>query len=115
MRLLDYTFPTPEENLACDEALLDLCEAGHAPEVLRFWEPSSHFVVVGYANRIADEVNVTECRTRGIPILRRCSGGGTVLQGPGCVNYALVLRIGGAQLDIATRNAMQPFPLPLRG
>jgi lipoate-protein ligase A len=28
-----------------------------------------------------------------IPILRRCSGGGTVLQGPGCLNYALVLRI----------------------
>jgi lipoate---protein ligase len=25
--------------------------------------------------------------------LRRCSGGGTVLQGPGCLNYALVLRI----------------------
>jgi lipoate-protein ligase A len=25
--------------------------------------------------------------------LRRCSGGGTVLQGPGCLNYTLVLRI----------------------
>jgi lipoate-protein ligase A len=28
-----------------------------------------------------------------VPVLRRCSGGGTVLQGPGCLNYSLVLRI----------------------
>jgi lipoate-protein ligase A len=38
-------------------------------------------------------VNVAACETHGIPILRRCSGGGTVLQGPGCLNYTLVLRI----------------------
>jgi lipoate-protein ligase A len=30
---------------------------------------------------------------RKIPILRRCSGGGTVVQGPGCLNYTLVLPI----------------------
>jgi lipoate-protein ligase A len=28
-------------------------------------------------------------------MLRRCSGGGTVLQGPGCLNYALVLKAEG--------------------
>jgi lipoate-protein ligase A len=28
-----------------------------------------------------------------VPVLRRCSGGGTVLQGPGCLNYALILKI----------------------
>jgi lipoate---protein ligase len=28
-----------------------------------------------------------------VPIFRRCSGGGTVLQGPGCLNYALILRM----------------------
>jgi lipoate-protein ligase A len=27
--------------------------------------------------------------------LRRCSGGGTVLQGPGCLNYSLILKING--------------------
>jgi lipoate-protein ligase A len=93
MKYLDLTFPTPEENLSCDEALLDCCESGAGPEVLRFWEPRQHFVVVGYSNRVEREVNVEACRKRGIPILRRCSGGGTVLQGPGCLNYALVLRI----------------------
>jgi lipoate-protein ligase A len=87
------TLPSPAENLACGEALLDWCENGEDEEVLRFWEPREHFVVVGYANKITNEVNVTACEKRDIPILRRCSGGGTVLQGPGCLNYTLVLRI----------------------
>ncbi len=93
MTYLDLTLPTPAENLAVEEAWLDAAEAGEAGEVLRFWETSEHFVVVGYANKIATEVNVPACEARGIPVLRRCSGGGTVLQGPGCLNYALVLKI----------------------
>jgi lipoate-protein ligase A len=95
MKLLDLTLPSPAENLACDEALLDWCENGEGEEVLRFWEPREHFVVVGYANKITNEVNVAACEKRSIPILRRCSGGGTVLQGPGCLDYTLVLRITG--------------------
>jgi len=93
MKCLDLTLLTPEENLACDEALLDWCDSGKGPEVLRFWEPQEYFVVVGYSNHVAREVNVAACRKDRIPILRRCSGGGTVLQGPGCLNYSLILRI----------------------
>lgn len=91
---LDLTCATPEANLACDEALLDWCEAGQGRAVLRFWEPTRHFVVVGYGGRVADEVDLAACQSRGIPVLRRCSGGGAVLQGPGCLNYTLVLPIG---------------------
>src|SRR5690242_16961067 len=93
MKCLDLTLLTPEENLACDEALLDWCDGGNGPEILRFWEPLEYFVVVGYSNHVAREVNIAACGKRGVPILRRCSGGGTVLQGPGCLNYSLILRI----------------------
>ena len=93
MKLLDLTLATPPENLACDEVLLDIAEAGHGGEVLRFWEAVGHFVVVGYSNKVATEVNTAACEANGIPILRRCTGGGTVLQGPGCLNYSLVLMI----------------------
>lgn len=93
MKLLDLTLPTPAENIACDEALLDAAEAGQSEEVLRFWESPEHFVVVGYANKAETEVNVAACEARSIPILRRCSGGGTVVQGPGCLSYAIVLQI----------------------
>jgi lipoate-protein ligase A len=92
MKYLDSTFTDPARNLACDEALLDFCEANDAGEVLRVWEPANYFIVVGYSNKVSSEANVGACAARGIPILRRFSGGGAVLQGPGCLNYALVIK-----------------------
>ena len=96
MNLCDLTLGTPEENLACDEALLDLCEAGGGEELLRLWAPEQYFVVLGYSNRAETEVNLTFCRSQRIPVLRRCTGGGTVLQGPGVLNYSLILRANDA-------------------
>jgi lipoate-protein ligase A len=93
MKYIDLTLPSPAANLACDEALLDLCEAGREDGILRFWESVEHFVVVGYANNTATEVNLEACRAENIPVLRRLSGGGTVLQGPGCLNYSVILNI----------------------
>jgi lipoate-protein ligase A len=93
MKVLDLTLASPADNLACDEALLDWCEASHGEEVLRFWESPEYFVVVGYGNKLCTETNLAACKTKGIPIYRRCSGGGTVLQGPGCLNYTLILKI----------------------
>ena len=93
VNLLDQTFPEPEQNLACDEALLNFCEEGEAGELLRIWEPQQYFIVLGSSNKVHHEVHVDACREDGIPILRRHSGGGTVLQGPGCLNYSLILHI----------------------
>ena len=93
MKTIDWSSPTAEENLACDEALLDLCEEGLAPEILRLWEPRQHFVVLGFSNRHREEANLSACQAHRIPIFRRMSGGGTVLQGPGCLNFALILKI----------------------
>jgi lipoate-protein ligase A len=110
----DITLPLPEENLALDEALLDAAEAGGGPGSLRFYEPVSWFVVLGYGNRAETEVNLDVCAKEGVPVLRRCSGGGTVLQGPGCLNYNLVLPLAahpdlggirGANRYIMERNA----------
>jgi lipoate-protein ligase A len=94
MKLLHLTLPSPAENLACEEALLDAGEESGGEEILRFWEARETFVVVGYANKVATEVNVAACAAKKIPIFRRCSGGGTVLQSAGCLNYALILQIG---------------------
>jgi len=93
VKRLDLAFSTPAESLAADEALLDQCEAGGGEETLLFWEPRETFVVVGYANRVATEVNIAACEARGVPIFRRCSGGGAVVQMTGGLNYSLILRI----------------------
>ena len=93
MKYLDLTLPTPHENLACDEALLDSCEEGFSHEILRLWEPREYFVVLGYSNKAKTEVLLSSCKRHRIPVLRRPSGGGTVLQGPGCLNFSLILKI----------------------
>lgn len=90
---LDHSCPAPEANLALDEALLEWCSLRADGEVLRFWESPRPFVVLGRANAAATEVDLAACARLGLRILRRCSGGGTVVQGPGCLNYCLVLRL----------------------
>lgn len=111
MKLLDLSFQSPAENLACDEALLEFFEERGGEGALRFWEPRSYFVVVGYANEAAREVDLTACEADKIPIFRRCSGGGTVLQGPGCLNYSVVAPITGdgplASITSANRFVME--------
>jgi lipoate---protein ligase len=93
MKFLDLTLPTPAENLACDEALLDWYEADGGEGILRFWEADEHFIVLGYSNKARTEAYLDRARQDGVPVLRRCTGGGAVLQGPGCLNYSLILPI----------------------
>ena len=89
MQRLDLTLPTPAENLALDEALLDWAEEDTSDrEFLRIWESPQPMVVVGRSSRIAQEVNTAECRERHIPIVRRSSGGAAIVAGPGCLMYA---------------------------
>jgi lipoate---protein ligase len=92
MRYLDLTLPTPEENLALDEALLEEAEAAaEARETLRLWEPHEPMIVVGRSSIVEEEVHVDPCRAHGVPILRRPSGGAAIVAGPGCLMYTLVL------------------------
>jgi lipoate-protein ligase A len=99
MKYLDLTLSSGPENLACDEALLDRLEESGEGEALRFYEPAGYFVVLGYANRALRETRFAECEAGGLPVLRRSSGGGAVLQGPGCLNFALVLRADRAETE----------------
>ncbi|HEX9444681.1 MAG TPA: lipoate--protein ligase family protein [Candidatus Binatia bacterium] len=107
MKYLELTLPGAAQNLACDEALLLAAEERGGEEVLRLWEPRRYFAVVGHASRSGAEVALAACRERRVPVLRRLSGGAAVLQGPGCLNYALVLKLRRrpALRDVPATNA----------
>lgn len=108
MNWLDFPPLAPPEILATEEALLDAAEAGIIGETLSFWETDRHFVVLGYGNKVSTEVDQAACARLNIPIFRRCSGGGTVLQGPGVLNYSLVLR-AGEDTPLSTINGANQF------
>src|SRR4051794_4007835 len=92
MSRFDISLPTPAQNLAFDEALLEWAEeSAGGGECLRLWESPQPMVVVGRSSRVATEVNEAFCRREDIPILRRSSGGAAIVTGPGCLMYAVVL------------------------
>jgi lipoate-protein ligase A len=98
-RLFHHAFSSPVENLAADEELLQAVNNGQHPTgILRLWESRSIFVVLGLSKTITQDVNAMACKRDKIPILKRCSGGGTVLQGPGCFNYSYILPIQASSM-----------------
>jgi lipoate---protein ligase len=92
MQQFDLSMPTPAENLAFDEAILEWAEENAAEgEFLRIWESPQPMVVVGRSSRVGKEVDEKFCEQERISILRRSSGGAAIVTGPGCLMYAVVL------------------------
>jgi len=106
----EHTCSEPAENLAWDEALLEGSESGSGREVLRVWEMPRPCVVVGRASRIEQEVFVELCNQDDVPILRRMSGGSSIVAGPGCLMYSVLLSLEQRpecrQVDAAHRTVM---------
>jgi lipoate-protein ligase A len=93
MNFLDLTLPTAAENVALDEALVVLADDGAIGSTLRIWELDHRAVVLGASGRIDQDVRRDACRADRVPVARRSSGGGTVLIGPGALNFTVVLPI----------------------
>jgi lipoate---protein ligase len=62
-------------------------------ECFAVWESPVVFVVLGRSGKAGQEIFEDCCTAAGVPVLRRSSGGGTVLQGPGCLDLSLVFNL----------------------
>jgi len=90
-RLLDIEYPRKAGlNLAIEEALLRQAAKRNGPPIVRFWR-NKCAVIVGYSQCVEAEVNLELCRSRGIEIVRRITGGGTVYHDLGNLNYSIVI------------------------
>ena len=92
LRLISEPQLRPAEQLALDEALLLESDAAGG-EFLRVWSFAAPVVVIGRASRVDDEVDRDVCGAQGIKLFRRCSGGASVVGGPGCLMYSVVLSL----------------------
>lgn len=107
-------FTDPADHLALDEAILmrDSADLGSFQpwEILRVWEFMQPVVVAGRSSRIREEIDVDYCQAMMIPILRRCTGGASVVAGPGCLMYSVVLdhavHEGLRKIDAAHQHVM---------
>lgn len=125
MILLATTLPSPSQNLAFDEALVEVADRSSGsdlgiifPEVLRLWEMPSTCVVLGRSSKWTEEVNAAACRRDEVPVLRRASGGASIVAGAGCLMYSVLIsyesRPAWRMIDVAhvevmgrIRNAVQ--------
>ena len=67
-------------------------------DIFLLWQNAPAVVVGSYQN-ICREVHVEALRQRGIPVVRRISGGGTVYHDLGNVNYTYIVRAGALDYD----------------
>lgn len=62
-------------------------------EWLRLWTFDRPVLVLGRSSKVASEVSAEACASAGVPVLRRCSGGASIVGGPGCLMYSVVLSL----------------------
>ena len=92
-RLLEHPAGSAAANMAVDEALL--LSAAHGPPTLRLYTWLRPAVSLGYRQRAPAWLE--RCAGLGVEVVRRVSGGGTVLHA-GDLTYAVVAPLGTAVL-----------------
>ena len=88
-RLLNMSANRAAMNMAVDEAVL-LSQKEQPKPTLRFYTWSSAAFSFGYFQDIASAVDVAACRADGIELVKRMTGGGTVVHGWD-LTYTLIL------------------------
>lgn len=79
-------------NLTLDDAAVQIASKT-GQSTLRFWWGGPPAAVVGFSEKFEQTVNVKACQALGVDVLRRSTGGGTVLQTGGIFNYSFVMKL----------------------
>lgn len=111
-RRLDVELPSVAENLALDEALLAEAHDGHrSGVVVRTWMAAEPTVVLGSSSHVELEVDLEACAAAGVTVVRRPTGGLTVVLGPGCLLWSVVVAWPGPLPAIEAVHAALLDPL----
>ncbi len=109
--------PTVEEQLALDEALLEEAHEGVVTEtVVRTWMAPEPTVVLGSSSQIVAEVDLDACHRLGVRVIRRPSGGLTVVLGPGCLMWTVVTHhpLAAPPIEAIHAAMLEPLAAALR-
>lgn len=78
-RVLPFQIFNAFENMAMDEALFRVLQERGGPPILRFYGWQRPALSIGYFQNAGQEVNLQHCREHGMDIVRRPTGGKSVL------------------------------------
>ena len=98
-RLLNMRKNSAAMNMAIDEAIL-AAQKEHANPTLRFYGWTQPAFSFGYFQNITAEVDVEACRANGIDLVKRMTGGGTVVHGWE-LTYTLILPRGAGEMRVS--------------
>lgn len=93
-------------NMATDRALLAACGEGKAPPTLRLYSWKEPTLTIGYSQNSRRDLDVNRCRSLGIPIVQRPTGGKALLHGKE-LTYSLVAPIPHPRFPSNLRAAFQ--------
>ncbi|MEI6233485.1 MAG: biotin/lipoate A/B protein ligase family protein [Planctomycetota bacterium] len=113
LRYLNYTCSTPQEDLALEESIHLSVEEGASPSTWRVWQAAVPGVILGTGQEAAREANLDASRAENVPVLRRHSGGGAVVIGPGAINFSAFYRFTDLAGLETIRGAMYASLAPL--
>jgi lipoate-protein ligase A len=103
-------------NIALDQAMIELHQAGQIPDTLRFirFPPTA---LIGRHQALGQEIDVAHCRRNGIGIVRRITGGGAIYLDEGQLGWGLTFRrgaLGVASLAEVAREICETVAAGLR-
>ena len=123
-RFVDTGVCDAASNMALDEALLVMHEAGATPPTLRVYGWCQPTLSLGYAQNTQQEVDLSACQAQGVAVIRRPTGGRAVLHDQE-VTYSVVMPLmlaDGLQtitahyrrIGMALAAALQALGLPVQ-
>ncbi len=113
LRLLLHTTPSTAEDLALEEAIQLCIEEDKSPNTWRLWQAATPAVILGTGQEAAREANLDAARAENSPVLRRHSGGGAVVIGPGAINFSAFFRLADLPGSETIRGAMHAALRPV--
>jgi lipoate-protein ligase A len=113
MRLLLHSTNSPAQDLALEEAIQSAVEEGLSANTWRLWQAAVPCVVLGTGLEAAKEAALDAARAEGIAVLRRHSGGGAVVIGPGVLNYSAFYLLKDLPGSETIRGAMSAALKPI--
>lgn len=93
-------------NMATDRAILEACGQGKAPPTLRIYAWQQPTVTTGYSQNSAQDLDMNRCRSLGIPVVSRPTGGRALLHDKE-LTYSLVAPIPHLRFPSNLRDTFQ--------